>query len=419
MESIGLAFLAALVFTYAVVSRRLARTPVSGPMVFVAAGLLMSERFFGWAPVGVETETIRFLLELTLALVLFTDATEVRLSELRRSVGIDGRLLLLGLPLCMVLGTFAAAVLLTDLSVWEAAAVGVLLAPTDAALGQAVVSNERVPQRIRQALNVESGLNDGLAVPVFALVLAAAEAEFTSRPSLVADIGVELVVAALVGGLLGALAGRVLVAASARGYVGPIWRAVAPAAVAVGCYAVADVFEASGFIAAFLGGIFFGRSTRIALPESGAFSDGAAHLLTMLSFFAFGAAMLGPRLGDLSIPLIVYALLSLTVVRLLPVLASLAGAGLALPTRLYIGWFGPRGLASIVFAATVVIDTNLPGSETIVSVMAVTVLASVVLHGATAWWGSNRYADWSRAMAAAAPEMAPVEHPVRRSRMVT
>jgi NhaP-type Na+/H+ or K+/H+ antiporter len=420
MSASGIAILAALTFGYAIASRRLSTTPVTGPMLFAVAGVILGPRLLGFVDADLSDGVIRVLLEVTLALVLFNDATEVPPSTLRDEVPIAGRLLGIGLPLTIVFGVVTAALLLTDLSLAEAAIVGVVLAPTDAALGQAVVGNERVPARIRHALTVESGLNDGLVVPVFGLAVAWAEVELESGGSILAEFAADLGIAVVVGATLGWVGGRVVVAASQRQWVGTTWRAVAPAALALCCFAAAEWLGASGFIAAFVGGVAFGAHTCDRFPEIVVFSDGAGHLMTMLSFFVFGAAILSPALDDLSVGIVVYAVLSLTVLRILPVAVSLVGSGLGRQTVSYLAWFGPRGLASIVFASILVIETDLPGAETISLVMAAAVTLSIALHGATAWLGSNAYADWWQAMEMVQPGMVeggPVANPVRRSRL--
>jgi len=420
VETTGLIVLAGLVFLFAVFSKRLARTAITGPMLFVTAGLLLGPVGLDVVAADISDVTVQMLFELTLALVLFTDATEVSLRTLREEVPLAGRLLGIGMPLTMVLGGGVATVMFTDLSFWEGMLVGVILAPTDAALGQAVVSNRRVPERIRQALNVESGLNDGLALPIFALVLAIAQAEYTAGSGTIVKMVVDLGAAIAIGGAVGAFAGWLMRYASEHGWVGRTWRSIAPAAIALLCFGLADFTGASGFLAAFVGGVLFGFFTRKALPDIVVFSDGAAHLLTMLSFFVFGAMILAPRLGDLTWSVAVYAVASLTLIRLVPVAISMLGSNLEWESVVYLGWFGPRGLASIVFASIVFLEADLPGTELIILLMAATVGLSVYLHGATAWHGSNAYSDWAQRMGDEMEDMTEggeVEHKVRRSRL--
>lgn len=420
MGASGFTVLALLVFGYGLIARRLRSTPLSGPMVFAAAGVLLGPVGLDLFDVAPEEEVIRILLEITLALVLFTDASQVGLRAVRDEVPIAGRLLGIGLPLTIVLGSAAAALILTELSLAEAAIVGVILAPTDAALGQAVVANERVPERIRHALTVESGLNDGLVVPIFGLAIAWAEAELEASARIFVEFGADLAIAAAVGIALGWIGGRVVVVASERRLMGPRWRAVAPAALAVACLTSAEGLGASGFIAAFVAGALFGTVTKGRYPDAVVFIDDSAHLLTMLSFFVFGAAILSPAIAEIGAGMLLYAALSLTVVRFFAVAAASIGSRVERPTVAYLAWFGPRGLASIVFATTVVIETDLPGAPIISLVMAATVTASIVLHGATAWLGSNAYADWWSAMGAGGADMVeagPVRAPVWRGRL--
>jgi len=420
VESAAVVILAILVFLFAIFSGRLARSPVSGPMLFVTAGILLGSAGLSWVTTEVGDGIMQFVLEITLALVLFTDATDVSLRTLRDEVPLSSRLLGIGMPITMVVGGGLAAVLFTDLEFWEGMLVGVMLAPTDAALGQAVVANRRVPARIRQALTVESGLNDGLALPIFSVVLAIAEVEFEASPRIFIEIGVDLVIAIAAGVIVGYLAGVAMAFATERGWVGDAWRSIGPAAVAIGLFAATDLSGLSGFIAAFVGGIFFGHATRERVPGVAVFSEGAAHLLTMLSFFVFGAAIFGPIIGDLTWPIVGYALLSLTIIRMVPVALSLIGTDLEWRTVGYLGWFGPRGLASIVFMTILVLEAELPGKPTMVLVVAATVALSVYLHGATAWWGSNHYASWYESMGKEMEDMTEsgaVSLEVRRSRL--
>lgn len=385
-------FVALSLIGYAAVAKRLATTSVTGPMIFVALGLAA-----GWfsaidADADNVVPTVDVVLQATLILVLFTDAAALHFSSWRKDAELPGRLLGIGLPLTIALGALIAAVLFTDLSIWEAAIIGAIVAPTDAALGQAVISNPRVPDRIRQALDVESGLNDGVSLPfVLIFIGLAEESEGTGAVlTFVREIGV----AVAVGAAVGFAGGWLLVKASQSKWTGHAWSSIAVVAIAVTAFVVAHVGGGSGFIATFVAGLAYGNATRDRIRRNEGLAGHLGLAMVQISFLLFGALVLRPALGSLTWQLVVMALLALTVVRMVPVSISMIGANMQPASILYMGWFGPRGLATIVFAALVITDADLPGTETITLVAAVTVGLSVLLHGVTAYPGSQSYADW-------------------------
>lgn len=392
------AILAVALVAFAVVSKRLSRSAVTGTMLFTALGLAVGPEVFDLVdfsgPLG-QTNFVNLLLTGTLVIVLFTDASAINSSNWRDDI-IPARLLGIGLPAAIALGWLAAAVVFDTLDLWEAAVLATMLAPTDAALGKAVVSNERVPQRIRQALNIESGLNDGIALPVFLVFV---ETALVAEQSLaVSDIFVELgeqVGIALVIGIgIGWIGASAIAWGRTSGAAIGYWLQVGVVALAVAAYTVATPLGGSGFIAAWVAGLVFGRrlvtSSDDTLPE---FAEASGDLLTMASFFVFGI-FLGPVLADLGWQTVVYAVLSLAVVRMVAVAISLAGADLRPQSILYMGWFGPRGLATIILTIEIVDESALDGSSTIADAALFTVALSILLHGASAWWGSNAYADF-------------------------
>ncbi len=397
----GLAVVALLIAVYAAVSDRLQRWNMTGPIVFVAMGLLVGPTGLDVVDLGFDNEPIGQLAEVTLALVIFGDASRIDLGTLRRQAKLPLRLLLIGLPLTIVAGGLVAWGLFDGLGVVEAALIGAVLAPTDAALGQAVMADRRVPARVRQALNVESGLNDGLVAPIFAVLLAVVAADLGRSADVVADDRSSWVVyaaeqvglGALVGIGVGLLALLIVQRAAERGWGSAAGVRLAVLALAVLAWALAGAVGGNGFIAAFVGGFVAGSLTREVGSRLNEFLESEGELLSLLVWMVFGGAIAGPMLSELGWRVVLYAVASLTVVRMVPVALALVGTGLRLDTIALLGWFGPRGLASIVYgvAAVTMLGEEGPGRDVLVAVGG-TVLLSVLAHGMTAQPLSRWYA---------------------------
>lgn len=385
-----LALLALFVLLYSTFAGVVERSWVSGPIVFTLFGLLVGP--FGLDLLTLETdrELIKALAELTLALVLFTDAAGAHIGVLEKSSGIPTRLLLLGLPLTILAGFGAGVLLLDNLSLFAIAVLATMLAPTDAALGKAVVTNPAVPDRIRQGLNVESGLNDGICVPIlFVFLTLALDQAGEHRPG---QLGLTLVasqigIGLLVGVVTTFIAFHLIDFARRQKWLTPTWIQIPVIALALSCFSLAQLLGGSGFIAAFSGGLLFGildaRVSRKVKEQLLLASEGIGDSLALLTWVIFGSAVVGQVLNNFSWMVLAYAVLSLTVIRMLPVFLCLAGSAVDTEGKLFIGWFGPRGLASIVFAV-IVIESDLPGSDTLVLVTATTIMLSILLHGITA-----------------------------------
>jgi len=395
-----LALLGLFVLIYSSVGGGIERTPISGPIIFTAFGLLVGPLGLDILSLEVNGETIRILAELTLALVLFTDAAGADLGVLRKTWGLPTRLLFLGLPLTILLGFGVGVLIFNDLSLFEVALLAIMLAPTDAALGKGVVTNPAVPNGVRQGLNVESGLNDGICVPVLFLFLALAlghggdQSTSSLAFSLVAkEIGIGLVVG------LALTAGTVwlLRLCHRRQWISHTWIQFPVVGLAVGCFATAQVLGGSGFIAAFVGGLLFGvrlKDYRDALLRA---AEGMGDTFGLLMWVIFGAAVVSLAFSYLSWSIVLYAVLSLTLIRMLPVFVSLAGLGVSIEGKLFMGWFGPRGLASIVFGV-IVLHANLPNGHVLAHVMVWTVILSILLHGVTAnLWARGYGQRWQLA----------------------
>jgi sodium/hydrogen antiporter len=381
-----LTVLAAFAFVYSLVASRLEKTPVNGALVYVAVGMLFGPHLLGLIDLDVEGETISRLAEIALAICLFSDSANANLSVLRRVEAIPVRLLLIGLPLTILLGLGLAWLIFDDLGFFEIALIATMLAPTDAALGKAVVTNSAVPAQVRESLNVESGLNDGICVPVilFFIALAAGSVEASESATLITKLLLEVIgIGVVVGILLAVVGGFALRTCARRGWVSGTWLQMPIIALALLCFALAQWLGGSGFIASFVGGLTFGALTRQHKEQFLNSAEGSADAIAMVTWFTFGTVIVDLMLKGLNGQVLLYAILSLTVVRMLPVFLCLLGKGLRLDTRLFIGWFGPRGLASIVFVV-MVIGEQLPGNDTIVTVVVWTIVLSVILHGLSA-----------------------------------
>ena len=389
MDTVVLTAVAAAVFLWGAGSARLERADVTGPIVFVLLGALLVVT--GWVSGTVAPEVVRPLVEIALVWVLFSDAARVRLADLRGDVGRCVRLLGVGLPLSVLLGWALAAWLLPGLGGWLALLVGAALAPTDAALGVSVVTDPAVPARIRRLITVESGLNDGIVTPVVFVALAgAASAEGLAHAPGPAEALLELAIGAGVGGVVGAVGGLLLREARRRGWAAEELAGIAVLGLAAVAYGAALVVSGNGFVAAFCGGLTFGAAAGPRGPAELGFTEQAGALLGLLVWLTFGAVAVPVLVDRASWSTLLYAVLSLTVVRMVPVAVALLGSATDARTVLFVGWFGPRGLASLVFALITLEELG-PAADDAVAVITGTVLLSVVVHGISAAPLAARY----------------------------
>jgi sodium/hydrogen antiporter len=386
-----LAIVAALVFGWGTLSARLERFDVTAPITFVLAGLLLTHgplAFLAFAP---SHEMIKELAEFTLALVLFSDASRVSLHELRADAGLYVRLLGIALPVTIGLGTLLALGL-TGTSIWLALLVGAALAPTDAALGAGMITNQVVPARIRRLINVESGLNDGIATPFVSVAVAGAATGGQIAGHGPAAAVAELALGVLIGVAVGGVGGLLVSAARGRGWAAEGFAGSAVLGLTVCAYASAVALGGNGFIAAFVGGLAFGTAGGRRGEPLIPFVEEIGALVSLLVWLAFGAVAVVPAMKALTWEMVLYAVLSLTVIRMVPVAVALAGARLGRTTIALVGWFGPRGLASVVFALLALEDLGSAVAGRAVAVITITVLLSVVAHGVTAEPLAARYA---------------------------
>ena len=390
MSASDVAIVAAVIFLWGALSARLERYDVTAPIIFVLAGLLLTHGLLaplGFAP---SRELVKVLAEITLVLVLFSDASRVRLRDLRAETGLCLRLLGIGLPLTIALGTLLAFALFNGMGIWLALLVGAALAPTDAALGAGVMVNPAVPARIRRLLNIESGLNDGIATPVVLVAVAgAATAEHEASVGPGAAVA-ELALGVLVGVLVGGAGGFVVNVARRRGWAEGGFAGSAVLALAICAYACSLAVHGNGFIAAFVGGLGYGATSGKRGERLLPYVEETGALVSLLVWLAFGAIAVVPAFEGLTWQTVLYAVLSLTVIRMAPVALALAGRKLGRAAVAFVGWFGPRGLASVVFALLALEDIG-KSARPAVSVIAFTVLLSVVAHGLTANPLAHRY----------------------------
>jgi len=380
------AMLAVFLLIYSAIAGWIERSLISGPIVFTAAGFILGADGLGILRIHIDGEGLRLLAELTLAMVLFTDAANADFSVVKRNLGLPERLLLVGLPLTIVLGFIAAAVAFPRLEVLEMALLAAMLAPTDAALGKPVVTNHTVPAAMREALNLESGLNDGICVPIVVLLLGLAVGTQIEGGTAVhvARVVIEAIGIGLVVGLaLTWLTTAMLRFAEGRGWISEHWVEIPIVALAAACFTAAQALGGSGFIACFVGGLLL---SRLGARHKQELLRGAEHMgeaLALLTWVIFGGIVVARMIDRVTWSALLYATLSLTVIRMLPVFLCLIGTKTSVADKLFIGWFGPRGLATIVFAV-LVLDEHLPGNDTLMLAAGWTVLLSVIAHGVTA-----------------------------------
>lgn len=391
MDAVGLAVILVAIFAWGAFSGRV--TAISAPILFVAIGFSLATGLGVGSGVQ-SSHSIRLIAEATLVWVLFADASRVRPAQLRGNLGLEVRLLFIGLPLTTIVGTILAVAVL-GASPWYALLVGAALAPTDAALGSAVMSDRRIDHRVRQTLNVESGLNDGIATPIvtFALASIAAQAGITPAGDAIGAL-LGLTIGAGTGLLLGASGGAVLRFTRRRGWGSD--EAIGPGllALAMLAYIVAVLLGANGFVAAFLAGSAFGAVAGRGGEAEVYYVEQTCGLASMISWFVFGAVAVPVITNHMTWRIGLYAVLSLTVVRMVPVALALLGTKVDRTTVLFIGWFGPRGLASVVFALLALEDLQEVSGpvDDVVATIGLTVLLSVVAHGLTAHPLAGRYA---------------------------
>jgi NhaP-type Na+/H+ or K+/H+ antiporter len=394
---------------WAAASNWLTNRAISAPILFVVLGAVLTHGPTTLVHLSLHSESIRVIAELTLAVVLFADASRVNARTLRRDADLPMRLLLIGLPLTIALGTCVAVLLLGGVGIWIAAAVAAIVAPTDAALGATIMDDDRVPQAIRRALNIESGMNDGIATPFVNLFLAGAISAEATGTGHIGTAALDLVGGAALGIGIGAAGALLLRHAIGRGWARPAAVPMGVVGLALVAYAAALTLGVNGFVCAFVSGSAFGTVMTPTNVEWREFTEETGTALSLTVWFLFGAVMLIPGLEDVTWHQVVFALAALTLVRMVPVWLATLGLGLDRATVLFVGWFGPRGLASVVFGLLAVDVLAGPDARVVLGTVTMTVLLSVVLHGVSAGTGARRYREAISHLTVTDPEHEAVE----------
>ncbi len=374
------------IFLYSLLTNAISKTILTLPIIFMVVGYLSARPIEALAEPQLLDEGKRLLAEITLILVLFSDASHVRFKTLRMNFNVPLRMLAIGLPLTLGLGTIVALLLNPESGLAMSLLTAAVLTPTDAALGQTVVTSEDVPEHLRETINVESGLNDGLVLPfvLFGAILASAGMEGAETDGLAAAAILQIILGPLVGVASGWVFAKAMDYAQTRDFMAEAAGGVAFLVVAFSAYIGSELIGGNGFIAAFIAGMVFGNTYQHKIHFIGEFMEGVGQLLTMFAFLVFGALLLPDGLEHMTWNAVILALLFLTVVRMLPIWLSLLGTGLALREKLFLGWFGPRGIASILFTLIMMDEFDFPGEEELLACVSMTVFLSIILHGISA-----------------------------------
>lgn len=380
-------FTAFLILGYGLFSRLAEKSAVTAPMVFVAVGIITSLLPIQLLQEGAKAPAVKIMAEVTLMLVLFVDATTLNLKRLIKERRLPMRLLGIGLPITMVVGALIAILLFPEEKHWVLLLMALILSPTDAALGQAVVTSPKVPEKIRQTINVESGLNDGIALPPILIciaVLSGSSGEKMDAAYWLTFVAKQFVFGPVIGGLVGWLGGKLVDRSSRRGWMNHTFQQLTSLALAIIAFTLAESVHGNGFIAVYFAGMLLGTQTESIRERMREFGEAESQVMVLFIFLLFGMLLV-----PLSFPFwdwrtVLYAVLSLTVIRMIPVAIGLIGSGLSMPTVWFIGWFGPRGIASVLYLLMAFLQLGREGYERMLSVITLTVMMSIFLHGITA-----------------------------------
>ena len=372
---------------YGFFSKILERYNISGPMVFLLIGMVLSPLGFDFIVIHLDSQSVKMVAEFALIIVLFSDSSSLNLKGFKTNWSIPTRLLVIGLPLTIVFSTYVATLIFPDEPLIYLLVMALILAPTDAALGKAVVTEKAVPRKIRSAINVESGLNDGIVFPILitALLLIVAHKEIGSDSSWAFYLIEQISFGVLVGALSGFVGAKILNFVMKREWVQDVYINLSPVSLAILTYYTAEYIGGNGFIAAFVGGAFFGNFSTLLRSEQKVFLESEGEILILISFLIFGLTFIPATYEQWSLEVVAYAFMSLTLFRMLPVVISLIGVRLPMWSKLFIAWFGPRGIASILYVMTVAHSIeSIDLHNKLFSVITLTILLSIILHGLSA-----------------------------------
>jgi len=394
-ENMTILLIALVVLGYGYFSKLFSRFNISGPMIFAAIGIFLSPLGIGTSIVHLNSELVQITAEIALIVVLFSDASGLHLKKLRLEWNIPVRLLFIGLPITIVAAIFMAEAIFPNEVTIYLVVMALILAPTDAALGKAVVTDKTVPEKIRSSINVESGLNDGIVFPVLMTAVAIIVHGQTQSQdgAWIPYVAQQIAFGAATGAVLGYLGATLASMVIRLNWMETSYKNLTPIAVAICSYYLAEYVGGNGFIAAFFAGLFVGNYNEDLRQHVEDFAESEGDLLIMICFLVFGAVFIPVTIEYWNLNVWLYAILSLTVLRMIPVAISLIGTKFDLSTVLFIGWFGPRGIASILYVLIVVNEVgSIKEHETIYAVISLTVLLSIILHGVSAQPFARLYA---------------------------
>lgn len=388
-EKFFLATMGIALLSFGLISKRIEKYGITPPMAFVLLGIAIgSLGIFSFEYLNISM--ITFIAEMALILILFTDSSLILPKELLKN-RLPLRLLLIGLPLTIFLGLYVAKWIFPSISYLEAAFLSILLAPTDLALGKGVVSSRLIPSRVREALHTESGLNDGLTLPflfaAFAFSLFPDQNYFIAK--WIAETLLQIIAGALAGWLVGWGSGFLVEASAKAHWMLPVYQRLTAVGLALFSYALAETFYGNGFIGTFTAGLTLRIRSESLRKKLISFGEAEGEQLALLIFLIFGGIFLPKSWAFWNVWTFVYALLSLTLVRMIPVALSMIGSKEKWQTIVFMGWFGPRGIATILFGLAVFQKAHLPHTNEILAVAFATVLVSIFIHGITARPGAD------------------------------
>lgn len=385
--------IAAFLVGFSMIAKRLSSTILTAPMAFLGFGVAL--HFAGLVPEEGSERILHLLAEITLMVLLFLDAARVDHEGLRRNRVWPIRMLLIGIPLAFLFGSVAGWLLLPGWPFGAVALIAAILVPTDAALGDSVITNPDVPERHRSTLTVESGLNDGLALPLVLMMAALAAPAGTAPAGGWALFAAKQVLLGPLAGIsIGTLGGLLLLRAQNARATDDIYEGICALALAAACYLAANAIGGNGFVAAFTGGFAFGAVVRGACAFVYEFTESEGQLLSWSAFFLMGAVLVPEAAAHLTWPHLALILVSLFITRPLAIWLSLAGTDADPLSRGFFGWFGPRGLATALFALIVTDELAPEWAEAVLNLAINAVWISALLHGITAaplarWFGAR------------------------------